>query len=111
MAAEEQGSMPSIKSLMRNGGVLPPIATDLKGDTRYLTASEVAERYGRTLGWVYRCEKLPRRKVGKYLVFREDELESFESYRNIQPCGFFIRHDPQATRLQKARKALQFDMK
>ncbi len=100
-----------IINFIRNERVLPPIATNLTGDVRYLTAQEVAERYGLTLAWVYRCKKLPRRKVGKYLVFREDELESFEQYRNIQPCGFFIRHDPQATKLQKARKALQFDMK
>ena len=80
------------------------------GVVRYLSAKEVAERYGRTVGWVHRCLKLPRRKMGKYLVFREDELEDFEQYRKGQGRGFFIRPDSEATKLQKARKRLKFDI-
>lgn len=45
---------------------------------KYLTVQEVADRYGLTKSWVYGCRTLPRRKVGKYLRFREDELEQFE---------------------------------
>jgi hypothetical protein len=45
---------------------------------RYLTAKQVAERYGQKLRWVYNCTTLPRRKVGRKLVFREDELLEFE---------------------------------
>jgi hypothetical protein len=77
---------------------------------RYLSAADVAERYGRPLQWVYKCEKLPKRKIGKYLVYREDELEIFEEYRKGQGRGFFIRHSAQATKLQKARKSMRFDI-
>ena len=53
---------------------------------RYLSAQEVAERYGLTVSWVYGCRTLPRRKVGKYLRFREDELEEFEkSWQKATP--------------------------
>lgn len=53
---------------------------------RFLTAREVAERYGQRLSWVYGCRSLPRRKVGKYLIFREDELEDFElSWQKATP--------------------------
>lgn len=59
---------------------------------KFLTAKQVADRYGQSLKWVYGCLTLPRRKVGKYLVFREGELEEFEkswqkatpSYRTYQ---------------------------
>lgn len=58
----------------------------------YLTAKEVAARYGQKLRWVYNCTSLPRRKVGRKLVFRKDELLEFEmtwkratpSYRTFQ---------------------------
>lgn len=80
------------------------------GAVRYLTAEEVAERYGRSVGWVHRCKKLPRRKIGKYLAFREDELEKFEKDRSNQGRGFFIRQDLKATKLQKLRKSLRFDV-
>lgn len=45
---------------------------------KFLTAKEVAARYHQPISWVYGCLTLPRRKIGKYLVFREDELEEFE---------------------------------
>lgn len=58
----------------------------------FLSARQVAERYGLTVRWVYGCRTLPRRKAGKFLVFRLDELEEFEkswqkatsSYRTYQ---------------------------
>ncbi len=103
--------MPTVNSVMRNRKPSAGISEELKGESRYLTAVEVAERYGMTLGWVYRCKKLPHRKVGKYLVFREDELEKFEQYRREEPRGFFIRHDSKASVIQKLRKALKFDMR
>lgn len=56
-----------------------------KKEIKYLSAEDVALRYGRTVGWVQRCKMLPKRKAGKFLVFREDELERFESYRNNHP--------------------------
>lgn len=52
--------------------------SDDKPKPKYLTAQDVADRYGLTRKWVYGCRTLPRRKVGKYLMFREDELEEFE---------------------------------
>ncbi len=54
-------------------------------EVKYLSAKQVAERYGLTVQWVWKCKALPRRKVGKYLMFREDELERFELYRNHAP--------------------------
>ncbi len=78
-------------------------------DVRYLSAKDVAERYGRPLKWVYKCKDLPRRKIGKYLTYREDELEKFEKRRNSASRGFIIRRDAKVDLRQNARKRLKFD--
>lgn len=63
-----------------------------KPEETFLTSEEVAARYGQKRRWVYNCTTLPRRKVGRKLVFRLDELLEFEttwkratpSYRTFQ---------------------------
>lgn len=63
---------------------------------RFLSAQEVADRYGLSRRWVYDCRTLPRRKVGKYLVFREDELEEFEmTWKKTTPShrGFVTKKE------------------
>lgn len=87
-----------------------------------LTAEEVAKRYGRPVQWVYRCKMLPKRKAGKFVYFRVDDLERFEIYRNTDPSvrgrGFHIpttqklmRQNLSAVDMVFAKKALKFDVK
>ncbi len=54
-----------------------------EGDGRevvFLSVKDVAARYNRTRYWVYHCKALNpyRRKIGKYLMFLEDDLREFE---------------------------------
>ncbi len=60
-------------------------------DERYLTAQQVADRYNLSLQWVYGCRSLPRRKVGKYLRFKESDLEQWEKRHNetSRTYGFY----------------------
>ncbi len=70
-------------------------------DSRYLSAKEVAERYGLSVNWVYGCRTLPRRKVGKYLRFLESDLEQWEkklpesirtfNWHLVEPVGVGVR--------------------
>lgn len=102
-------------------------------EVRYLTAKQVAARYGQRLSWVYGCRTLPRRKVGKYLVFREDELEEFEkrwqkatpSYRTYtfqlqsgllparddRPENLKSHNDPQSEEVERPKFKLLMDIK
>lgn len=74
-----------------------PNSQDQPQGPRFLNAQQVADRYGLTVKWVYGCRTLPRRKVGKYLVFREDELEQFEkSWQQATPS-----HRVYMTKLQQ----------
>jgi len=59
---------------------------------KYLSAAQVAKRYGLTTNWVYGCRSLPRRKVGKYLRFLESELEEWEKRQapSSRVYGFHI---------------------
>lgn len=50
-------------------------------EPRFLTAKQVAARYGRSLKWVYENRTIPRRKIGKFVMFREDELDAWERRR------------------------------
>lgn len=54
---------------------------------KFLTALQVAERYGLTVDWVYGCKELQqyKRKVGKYVMYAESDLEKFEDYREQWP--------------------------
>ncbi len=76
---------------------------------KYLSAHDVAERYGRPVTWVYSCKKIPRRKVGKYLMFLESDLSLFEDYRKEINRGFYMEPDPKAVIKQNGRKRLRFD--
>src|SRR5262245_432521 len=67
-------------------------------EVRYLTAAQVAERYGLTLNWVYGCRSLPRRKIGKYLRFRLDELEIWEE-RYVEHSRLFTFKTPYISRV------------
>lgn len=48
---------------------------------RYLSSKQVAARYGHAPSWPRHCKDLRRiaRKVGKNLMWREDELEALET--------------------------------
>lgn len=56
---------------------------------RFLTAKDVAERYGLPLRWVYRCRTLPRRKVGKYLRYSEAALIEWEKRHVTKADQFY----------------------
>lgn len=91
-----------------------------QGTDRYLSAQQIADRYGLTRQWVYQCVKLRKyaRNVGKYVMWRESDLEKFESERS-KTQGFDLEHFMRYTAMTKAqeRKArskafrLKFDMK
>lgn len=99
-------------------------------EDRYLTAKEVAKRYGLSVQWVYHCEALKpyRRYLGRKLIrFRESDLEKFEAYRAQWPRETVsgkrsgargkhienqdvIRQTSSDERLEEARKRLKFDI-
>jgi predicted DNA-binding transcriptional regulator AlpA len=50
----------------------------------FLTSQEVADRYGFSQHWVYRCKDLRKLavKIGKRLLWRESDLLALEEYRS-----------------------------
>lgn len=59
---------------------------------KYLTAQQVADRYGMSIRWVYGCRSLPRRKLGKSLRFLESELETWEKRHTGNTRVFTFHH-------------------
>lgn len=42
--------------------------------TSLLTAKQFSKRFGVSLGWIYMHKEVPAMRVGKRLMFQEDEL-------------------------------------
>ena len=59
-------------------------------ETKFLTADQVAARYGRPISWIYTCKELKACavKIGKYLHFRESDLLALEEKRRFSKRGF-----------------------
>ena len=83
---------------------------------KYLSPKEVAERYGLSVAWVYRCADLQAIsfKVGKYLRWRESDLIAMEEYRDKQPRGYRLSERAvmrQTDKIEQAKRKLKFDIK
>lgn len=86
---------------------------------RYLSAKQVAERYGVSPQWPYRCKDLQkyRRKIGQYVRFLESDLELFEKERwspesnsHKIPGEMFMRLRVKHEETIMAKKPLVFDL-
>lgn len=74
---------------------------------KYLNSKQVGERYGHTESWARHCKELRliARKVGKFLMWREDELEALETAQQSED-----RKDIQAEKIQKIRDKFPFSL-
>lgn len=87
---------------------------------KFLTALQVAERYGRPVNWIYTCKELQecKVKIGKYIFFRESDLLALEEKRSKSPRGFdlkqskeiVIRQTEESKANTDARKRLKMDI-
>jgi predicted DNA-binding transcriptional regulator AlpA len=90
-AAQQEGAEPG-KETQEGCSVTGKPQEGTSVPVRYLTAKDVAERYGLSIRWVYSCLTLPRRKVGRYLRFLESDLEIWEKRQapSSRVYGFHI---------------------
>lgn len=83
----------------------------------WLTAKDVARRYGMAIEWVYHCKDLRPygRKMGKYLRFSLSNLRRFEESRENVSRGwttdYLMRPNYRAVLQGKKPFTLLFDMK
>lgn len=70
---------------------------------KYLTAQQVADRYGMNIRWVYGCRSLPRRKLGKSLRFLESDLETWEKRHTGNTRVFTFHHFETTAVIRKHR--------
>ncbi len=76
---------------------------------KYLTPKQVAARYGMTVKWVYGCRSLPRRKIGRYVRFLQEELEIWEKRHTSKRTTYTFNQDfPQP--VQRKNRAPKVDM-
>jgi hypothetical protein len=70
------------------------MSDETKEPTKWLSAQQVADRYGLTRNWVYHCKELMEiaKKFGKYLKF---PLEGVLEYEQTRQHG--RKHGPGAT--------------
>lgn len=56
----------------------------------FLSAQNVADRYGLTRKWVYGCKQLQdiSIKVGRYRLYKLEDIEAFEQRRTTPASGF-----------------------
>lgn len=83
------------------------------GGKKFLTAKEVAARYGMSLFWVYHCPEMQeiRRKIGKrHVVWAIEDLEVLErTDRDKATGGKTLPLDrARQTAIEEAEKRLKF---
>lgn len=63
-----------------------------EGKPVFLSAAQVAARYGQKRKWVYGCKQLQdiSIKIGKFLFYRLEDIEVFEARRTEPKHGFAL---------------------
>lgn len=75
----------------------------MSDEIKFLTAVQVAARYGRPVSWIYTCKELKECavKIGKFLHFRESDLLELENKRRHSRRGFDLEARRTVIRLKK----------